>query len=83
MSRVIMSMVRNTDPTPHAIFCRVQLNRTGLWLSVVYIDIMPRKPSSSPENHSIAPATEATPVPLILLSCLKCFLIEYEMKIQS
>lgn len=71
MSRVILSMVRNADPTPHTIFCGVQLNWTGPQVSVMNIDIMPRKTASRPENHSIAPATEATPLPLILLKCLE------------
>lgn len=83
MSKAIMSMVRNSAPIPPAIFYRGQLNWTGLQLSVVHLDVMPRKTPTSPENRSIAPATEATLKPLILLSCLKWFLIEYEIKIQS
>lgn len=83
MSKAIMSMVRKTAPIPRALFCRGQLNWTGLQLSVVYLDVTPRKTPISPENSSIAPATEATLKPLIPLSCLKWFLIEYEIKIQS
>lgn len=83
MSRVIMSVVRNTDPTPHMIFYRVQLNWTGLKASVMYTGLMPRKTASSSENNSIATATEATPTPLILPNILKRLLTKYEMKIQS
>lgn len=57
---------------------------TGLdYSKYVHLDVTPRKTPTSPENHSIAPAAEATPKPLIPLSCLKWFLTEYEIKIQS
>lgn len=46
----------------------------------MHLDAVPRKTPGNPEHHIITPATEATLKPLILLSCLKWFLTEYQIK---
>lgn len=67
-----------TAPVLQGISRGRQLNWTELW-KCVHLDAVPRTPGN-PEHHIITSATEATPKPLILLSCLKQCLTEYQIK---